>query len=375
MQYIAYYGNGRYYFANSANNLPEIFVYETMLAGKDYINNESFYPVVADETEITKNIDSVPVIKGYVSTTQKGRADVVLQSETEEPILAVWQYGLGRTAAWTSDLSGKWTDEWIASDEGVEIIRNLISWSMRSDIIYDVEVTGEANDGVAEIKAKIPVHENTTEVKAVIRAEDGREFENTMSASLPGEYVCTIPTDEEGAYIIYITETLSDGSTNSYNTGFTIGYSKEYDTMSMGDNGIIDELAALEGIDIITSPDEVYSVDAPESITRKSIAVPLVVLAILLLVLDIFLRRFPEIVDKAAAKCSAIKNKLGHRNKKQKTIVKPTENQNNTENKDREKEQKKSVKNDKKQPEKQESKNTQSSSGRLADLKRNRKKR
>ena len=72
----------------------------------------------------------MPILHGYVSTTAKPRADVVLKSDKDEPVLAVWQYGLGRTAAWTSDLSGQWTSDWIASDEGMSILRNLISYSM-----------------------------------------------------------------------------------------------------------------------------------------------------------------------------------------------------------------------------------------------------
>ena len=61
-------------------------------------------------------------------------------------MLAVWQYGLGRTAAWTSDLSGQWTNDWLGADEGTQIIRNLVSYTMRSDVLYDVDVSAEAAD-------------------------------------------------------------------------------------------------------------------------------------------------------------------------------------------------------------------------------------
>lgn len=300
LQYIAEEGRGRYYFADRYSRLPEIFVYETTIAGKDYLNNEDFYPTAADPSEITENIDSVPVLHGYVSTTAKPRADVVLQSDREEPVLAVWQYGLGRAAAWTSDVSGQWSGDWLSSREGTDILRNLISYSMRSNIMYDIEVTGEASGGVSEVTAKIPVNKNTTAVKATVVTEDGKEYGGDMSAVLPGEYKFTIPTDAEGAYIIAVEETLSDGTVNAYNTGFVIGYSKEYDTQSFGSGGIIDELASYDGIDIITSPDEVYEHELPDTYAKRDITVPLLVLALILLLLDIFIRRFPEIIDKAA---------------------------------------------------------------------------
>ncbi len=310
LQYIADEGKGRYYYADQFTSLPDIFVYETTIAGKDYINNEDFYPAAADSSEILDNIESVPMLHGYVSATAKGRADVVLESDKEEPILAAWQYGLGKTVSWMSDMSGQWTSDWLSSDEGLNIFRNMISYSMRSDILYDIEVKGEAAGGISTVTARIPVNQNTAGVSAAIRTADGTEYLKDMSASLPGEYVCTIPTDEEGAYIITVTESLSDGSANAYNTGFVIGYSGEYDTRSFDNNGVIDELASYDGIQIITSADEVYSQKLPDTFARRNISVPLIILALILLIADILLRRFPEIADriyKAFARLRAIK--------------------------------------------------------------------
>ncbi len=364
LEYIAEAGNGRYYYADQYSTLPEIFVYETTIASKDYINNEDFYPTAVDSSEITENIDSVPMLHGYVSTTAKSRADVVLESDEEEPILAVWQYGLGRTAAWTSDFSGQWTSDWINSDEGIEIIRNLISYTMRSDILYDIEVTGEASGGVSTVTAKLLINPNTVGVSALIKTADGVEYNADMSASLPGEYTCTIPTDEEGAYIITVTEELSDGETNAYNTGFIIGYSKEYNTRNMNDNGVIDELASYDGISLITSPDEVYSSSLPDSYAKRDISVPLVIIALILLIIDILLRRFPEITDKI---CSALL-KLKPKKKAKKDFAERIK-ENNTKEKEKEKvKQKKPENTDAEAPVKK------SSSSALADMKRNRRK-
>lgn len=300
LQYIAEQGGGRYYFADQYSSLPEIFVYETTIASKDYLNNDDFYPVAADSSEITDNIASVPMLHGYVSTTAKSRADVVLESDKEEPVLATWQYGLGRTAAWTSDLSGQWSNDWLASDEGTQILRNLVSYTMRNDVIYDVDVTGEASDGISTVTAKIPVNSKTNGVTATVLTQEGKEYNINMSASAPGEFVGTIPTDVEGAYIITLTETLSDGEENVYNTGFIIGYSNEYDTRNINDNGVIDELVSYDGISLISSPDEVYSSELPDTFAKRDISVPLVITALILLLIDILLRRFPEITDSIA---------------------------------------------------------------------------
>ena len=91
LQRLAENGNGRYYFTDEFTDLPEIFAKETILAGKEFINNRTFYPEQRDASAILSGIDAVTELDGYISTTAKARADQVLISDKEEPILATWQ--------------------------------------------------------------------------------------------------------------------------------------------------------------------------------------------------------------------------------------------------------------------------------------------
>ena len=88
-------------------------------------------------------------------------------------------------------------------------------------------------------------------------------------------------------------ETLSDGTVNAYNTGFVIGYSKEYDTQSFGSGGIIDELASYDGIDIITSPDEVYEHELPDTYAKRDITVRFLFWRSYFFCWTYLIRRFP----------------------------------------------------------------------------------
>ena len=88
-------------------------------------------------------------------------------------------------------------------------------------------------------------------------------------------------------------------------------------------------------------------------------SVPLIVLAVVLLILDILLRRFPEIIDKAAMALIRLKPK-----KKPKEIFAEKKNANKPT------EEEKIIKDDKQKP----SDDVKSSSSKLADIKRNRRK-
>lgn len=60
------------------------------------------------------DFSTAPRLRGYVSTQPKDTAEVILESDSGAPILARWQYGLGKTAAFTSDVKNRWGVEWLS---------------------------------------------------------------------------------------------------------------------------------------------------------------------------------------------------------------------------------------------------------------------
>jgi len=70
---------------------------------------------VAKQTEILEglNIESAPPLKGYVRFEAKPSAETILRFDKREPLLVRWQYGLGRSAVFTSDAKMRWGSEWV----------------------------------------------------------------------------------------------------------------------------------------------------------------------------------------------------------------------------------------------------------------------
>ncbi|MFT5127041.1 MAG: putative membrane protein, partial [Rhodothermales bacterium] len=111
MNAVAAATGGRYYFPQSAEALPSIFIKEAKTLQRTLIQNKTFVPEVHLPSPVLKGIDSLPALEGYVLTTPKPRAVTVLRGPDEEdldPILAIWRFGLGKSAAFTSDLSSNW---------------------------------------------------------------------------------------------------------------------------------------------------------------------------------------------------------------------------------------------------------------------------
>ncbi len=115
---LAERGNGRFYQTDDARNLPQIFSTETMKVAQSSLVEEPFVPVPAAPSPLTAGIDwkNCPPLLGYNSTKPKPTADIALATELGEPLLATWRYGLGQTAAFTSDATARWAGEWLTWD-------------------------------------------------------------------------------------------------------------------------------------------------------------------------------------------------------------------------------------------------------------------
>ena len=116
---IAEIGRGRYYETNDPANVPQIFTKETMQASKSAIKEDFFSTVQAGDHPVLAGFqdDDLPETLGYVMTKQKPTAQMLLITDTGDPLLAISRYGLGTGMAYTSDLSDRWGGGWLAWDE------------------------------------------------------------------------------------------------------------------------------------------------------------------------------------------------------------------------------------------------------------------
>ena len=116
LQQIARQGRGRFYYCDKPESIPQVFAKETVTASKSALNELPFLPVQVAATPVLQAIDmqSAPVLLGFVATRPKPTSEVILVTETGEPLLAWWRYGLGMSLAFTSDASSRWAAEWLA---------------------------------------------------------------------------------------------------------------------------------------------------------------------------------------------------------------------------------------------------------------------
>lgn len=288
---LAESAGGRYYYSTVFTDLPEIFAKEAFLAGKEFINNREFYPVISANSSIMENVEKLPILGGYIASVAKSRADVVLKNDKDEPILATWQYGLGKSAAWLSDMDGEWSAQWLSSDEGVQIFKNMVSWSLKSQRSDDTTV--KLNNSV--IQAQIN-YNDIKKVKAAIITPDLKQYEVEMKASSPYIYETELEEKTEGTYIVNLQIERENAETVVVNSGVNINYSSEFDIRKFETGEVLlNKLAEATGGRFINLPQDIFENDIRTSYVKRDITLWFIIAALILFLIEIAMRRFPVI--------------------------------------------------------------------------------
>jgi uncharacterized membrane protein len=229
---IADQGQGRFYPIENPNQLPQIFLKEAAVILKSAIFEEPFTPRVAMGSELTRGIGAYPVLEGYVCTTPKPRAELPLISDKGDPLLAHWQYGLGRAVAWTSDAKARWARHWLNWDQYRQFWSQIAQWSLRrlENADYATEVAIEAGEGHVTVEAldERGDYRNFLNLQTVVVSPKGERVTLRLEQTGPGRYEARFPTREVGSYLLNLMETRDGKLAASQVVGASVNYSPEF---------------------------------------------------------------------------------------------------------------------------------------------------
>ena len=228
---IAMWGKGRAYYIDSYDRVPQIFIKETELALGKTLMEQPFLPIVKKNVEAFKGIDfaNAPRLLGYVVTKAKPTAEVLLtESWTDEPLLARWQYGLGKAAAFTSDVKARWATEWLTWKSYPKFWAQVVRETMRrrNDERFDFKVERQGDFAVLSINAVEKDGRFRNELQSEVRVigPDQKVVAVNVPQVGPGAYETRVRLDDNGTYAFRVTE----GGTAGPNRTIEYSYPAEY---------------------------------------------------------------------------------------------------------------------------------------------------
>ena len=254
MERIAEWGQGRFHVATTPESIPQLVLAESRAVKSEAVQQGTIQASIPQPHPLVSQFsaEDLPPIEAYVAVSARPAtaADVVLQSPLGDPLLAAWQYGLGRVVAWASDVGGGWTAAWPAWPEHGRFWSQAVRYALpdpkqgavlaEAQTIGDqvtVTVLGTGADGRAITLA------NT---ELVLAAPDGSLFTVVVPQVAPGEYRTTFTAPGPGAYRGLVT--LDKGEEHwETPVGLAVGYTPEYDPRWPDGTVTLEQVAALTG--------------------------------------------------------------------------------------------------------------------------------
>ena len=281
-------GDGRAVFVENVQQLPAILT-EAVRETQRYIVQEPFQPIItATDASIVAGIGTPPPLHGYVATTEKETAQVFIESHKDEPILAGWNFGLGRAVAWTSDVKPAWARAWIPWHNFGKFWGQVINWTLPpADVGADFDLRVSMRHGVAEVNIDTRAPSDASYNIHVVGPDRASEIVEIQQVT-PTRYSGTFQTQDSGSYIVTAER---KGDTRRSVETLSLPYPAEYAEFQVNTVSLKTLATRTAGIYEPTST----QIAAPAGMSiesQTSLAEALLVITAILFLLEMIFRRF-----------------------------------------------------------------------------------
>ena len=260
LNYLADLGGGRYHYTEKPEDIPTLALQEAQSAGSQSVIRGQFQAIQTAPSPILADFPpgKLPPLSGYDFAQAKPDAQVILTSGRGDPVLAKWQYGLGRAVAWTADDGVDFASGWTGWDGYADFWDAMVRWVLpdpeNRPLTVDVARQGpQALITVADAGADGDAGGPAT-TTATITAPGGAALaDQPLTQVGPGQYQLRVDAPTSGAYRIDVTQERN-GQTLRETAGFAVPPSPELQPAPDGD-ALLRAIAARTGGRVLSLDD------------------------------------------------------------------------------------------------------------------------
>ncbi|HUK35285.1 MAG TPA: VWA domain-containing protein, partial [Vicinamibacterales bacterium] len=292
LQQLASSTGGRAYFPSDLADLPKIVAREAARSRSGGVVEESFTLRGAASHPVLAGIErgALPRLSGYVVGAARPTAVSVLASHLDDPILCAWQYGLGRVAVFTGDLTSSWSASlrgwhdfgrlWVQSTRWLS--RSLDDRQLRLSTTREAHALRFVVD--AEREDGTPI--DLVGTRATLRWPNGRTGDVTFDEAAPGRYTARVDAVLPGGYALSFDARDRDNGESEHHlvTGFFRGDDQERAAIGP-DDGLLRRIADGTGGRVLSASENPFAVTRP--VTYRDISAWLAVIAFAMYLADL----------------------------------------------------------------------------------------
>lgn len=299
MEALAKAGDGVYYELLDENKVAELIfaemgdkITDTIVEGKTKVTVQSYH----DET--LEGILDVPSVYGYVNSKAKLDSTMVLsvdykknsKTTVQVPLYSYREHGNGRVATFTSNVSGDWLQDWSDTLKSKFFGNVLETNTPKERIDYPYELAFEHLGSRSTVQISPTYLNPRAKAEIKITSPSGEVIEQELVFHL-NKYEAVFDTPEVGKYHIEVTYSYGNHSFVSH-TYYTIPYGLEYNSFAVYDVASIYDF--MRGLGRVSTDGnlDLENDKADVATYERDFKAPLLILATVLFVADVFIRKF-----------------------------------------------------------------------------------
>lgn len=247
MARLAERGRGRFHYAGSPDELPELTIAESDILRSNAVQEGDYSVAAAAPHPVIRGFAAncsdpecretdgkpIPPLTGYIAMTPKPQAELALQIGPGDPLLGVWGYGLGRVAAWSSDIGTEWAANWQAWPDAADYWGQVVDYTLPASGLGLLQLQAEVQpDGVVILTAEgVTSNGQTVDLSrtaAVLTTPGGRDIPLNLRQIAPGRYQQQVKVADMGLYQLQVTQSREDQPAETAIIGFNVPYPEEY---------------------------------------------------------------------------------------------------------------------------------------------------
>ncbi|MBV9279867.1 MAG: VWA domain-containing protein [Chloroflexi bacterium] len=256
LRYLARWGKGRFYYTENARDLPRIFAREARLSAGPSRRVGSISVTLGAASPVTGSVSRrLPPVHGVVVTTPKPEALSPLiapaRGRNPDPLLAVWQDGLGRVAVWTPGFSPSWAGAWMTREPG--LWRDVSHWMLRGPAtpLLLPRLQPDGASVAVDTLQNAGVFLDLARLQGTLVTPRGRHRRLAFQQEGPARYVAALPDTEPGVYRLRVAQmTAPYGQAEA---DLSLPYPQEY-LLRAGNVALLADLADLTGGRLLREP-------------------------------------------------------------------------------------------------------------------------